>query len=125
MNWNSKCNPFGNFDDPYPPADKWPDKPKRVRYLLWYFWRNPMHNFTFYWMGIADKSFASMGKYPYDVFSPIGGWNWAIRKHKWLRLPFISYLGWCKFYIGWRERGNWGLKFVPNWKYLLEKTRRS
>jgi hypothetical protein len=70
--------------------------------MLWYL-RNPLHNFTFYVIGMADKL-----KYrkPYDVFNETGD------KHN-IILPFYSYYGdKYKFYIGWRERGNFGVKFT-------------
>lgn len=73
--------------------------------------RNPLHNFTFYVIGIADKPFIRTGKFPNAVFAPESGWNWAISRYGWLRLPFISFNGQrCRFYLGWRERGNLGGK---------------
>ena len=101
---------FGNLDDPVPPPDYRPNDPHRVR--KWYY-RNPTHNFTFYVIGIADKTFRRSGKYPGEVFNPKGGWNWAVCKYKWVRLPFISYQKRSfKFYLGWRERGNFGAKLT-------------
>lgn len=111
-----KINPifwFGNLDDPNPPNDYRPNDSAWKRKVWWYF-RNPLHNLCFYVLGIADKPFISIGKYPNTVFNPNGGWNWAIRKYKWIYLPFISYIGKIKCYIGWRERGNWGVKLTNN-----------
>jgi len=106
-----KFNPcfwFGNVDDPLPPEDYRPEDPHRVG--KWH-WRNSCHNFTFYVMGIADKEFVRTGRCPEVVFSPNGGWNWAVCKYKWLRLPFVSHQRKrFKFYVGWRERGNFGMK---------------
>jgi hypothetical protein len=108
-----KLNPafwFGNADDPVPPASYLPDDPHRQR--KWY-WRNSCHNFTFYVMGIGDKEFIRVGRHAGAVFNPHGGWNWAVSKHRCLRLPFISYQrGQFKFYIGWRNRGNFGIKLT-------------
>ena len=106
-----KWNPiwwFGNVDDPEPPD--WYRPGSANRRWLWQL-RNPLHNFTFYVFGIADKPFTRTGKFPDAVFAPDGGWNWAVTKHKWVRLPFISFNGerW-RFYLGWRERGNFGGK---------------
>ena len=99
---------FGNQDDPLPPADYRPDDKHRVR--KWYY-RNPTHNLNFYVIGVADKTFRRSGRCPGDVFNPKGGWNWAVCKYRWWRLPFISFrkksFG---FYLGWRERGNFGAK---------------
>ena len=106
-----KWNPvwwFGNVDSPTPPDWYRPDDPHRTR--RWH-WRNSLHNFTHYVIGIYDKPFVRVGKYPDRVFAPDGGWNWAISKYKCLRLPFVSYRkGDFKFYFGWRERGNFGVK---------------
>ena len=106
-----KWNPrfwLGNLDDPVPPPDYRPGD--RHRMAKWY-WRNPTHNFNFYVIGIADKTFRRAGRYPNRVFSPGDGWNWAVCKYKWVRLPFCSYQRRSfKFYFGWRERGNFGIK---------------
>ncbi len=119
MNWK-KLNPiywFGNDDNPEPEAWYRPDS--RWRKVLWYF-RNPLHNFTFYVIGVADRTDRSrIGNYPASVFHPDGkGWVkcWTLlAKPKWLKLPFISYIGpKVKWYFGWRERGNFGLKLTRN-----------
>ncbi len=106
-----KWNPiwwFGNVDDPEPPEWYRPGAPGRR--WLWQL-RNPLHNFTFYVLGVADKPFTRTGKFPAAVFAPDGGWNWAVARFGWLRLPFVSFNGeWGRFYFGWRERGNFGCK---------------
>ena len=106
-----KLNPvfwFGNLDDPEPPEWYRHDDPARSR--KWY-GRNALHNFTFYVVGIADKEFAHMGRYPGELFNPHGGWNWTVCRYHWLWLPLISYRSdRILFYAGWRTRGNFGLK---------------
>lgn len=99
---------FGNVDDPVPPSDYRPkDKHRLGRWHL----RNPGHNLDFYVIGIADKTFRRCGRYPDQVFRPGNGWNWAVCKYKWVRLPFLSYQHRnLKFYFGWRERGNFGIE---------------
>jgi len=108
-----KLNPkfwVGNVDDPVPPPDYLPRDHNRVH--KWY-WRNNAHNFTFYIIGIADKKFRRSGHYPDQVFNPHGGWNWAVCKYKWARLPFVSFQKHkFAFYLGWRERGNFGIKLT-------------
>jgi hypothetical protein len=110
-----KLNPLfwvGNIDDPVPPAKYRPDDP--LRKARWHL-RNSFHNLTFYVIGIADKDFERVGRYPSRVFSPEGGWNWAVSKYKWWRLPFVSYgQGRFKFYCGWRNHGNFGMKLNLN-----------
>lgn len=107
-----KFNPifwFGNLDDPVPPD--WYRSENRMRKVLWNF-RNPLHNFFFYVIGIADKEFEIVGRVPGRISNPEGGWNWTVCKYKWLRLPFVSYKrGGFNFYLGWRNRGNFGMKF--------------
>jgi hypothetical protein len=105
--WNPLWS-FGNADDPVPP--KWfrPGSPNRR--WLWRM-RNPLHNFTHYVIGVADKDVTRTGKYPAAVFAPDGRWNWAVTRHRWLPLPFISFDGkYCRAYLGWRESGNLGGK---------------
>ena len=106
-----KWNPLwwlGNVDDPKPPD--WYRPGSTGRRWLWQL-RNPLHNFTFYVIGVADKPFTRSGKFPQAVFAPDGGWNWAVTKHSCVRLPFVSYNGERgRFYLGWRERGNFGGK---------------
>jgi hypothetical protein len=107
--WNPKFW-FGNEDDPFPPADYRPDDKHRV--TKWYF-RNPTHNLNFYVIGLADKTFGRSGRYPAEVFNPRQGWNWALCKYRWWRLPFLSYQrNSFRFYFGWRERGNFGIKLT-------------
>jgi hypothetical protein len=110
-----KFNPifwFGNIDDPVPPAKYRPDDPRR--HSRWHR-RNSLHNFTFYVIGIADKEFERVGRHPSEVFNPDEGWNWAVSKYRWWRLPFISYhKKGFKFYLGWRNHGNFGAKLNFN-----------
>lgn len=92
MNFNSKYNPFGNFDEPQPKPELWPDKPYWFRWLLWTFYRNPCHNLVRFWPPFGFKD------YPLD-YTQI--WN---TQQKWnLILPFFSYRGkkW-EGYVGWR-----------------------
>jgi len=106
-----KWNPiwwFGNADEPTPPD--WYRPNEKLRTCEWHF-RNPLHNFTFYVIGIADKDFDCVGKYPKEVFNPNDGWNRTVCRYKCLRLPFVSYKkGRFQFYCGWRDRGNFGFK---------------
>ena len=106
-----KLNPvwwFGNIDDQEPPEKYRADE--NCRLFHWRM-RNLGHNFTFYVIGIADKESERVGYYPERVFNPSGGWNVAFSRCEFFGLPFISYQkGGLKFYIGWRDRGNFGFK---------------
>ena len=107
MNWNSKYNPSGNYDDPTPPMwwnievrseitrrrwlPEWNWLAKVLIFTGWFFYRNPLHNFMFYWIGFKDRNLD---------YTQI--WN---RKQRWnLVLPFFSkrFKSGREFYIGWR-----------------------
>ena len=108
--WN-KLNPvwwFENADDPRPPA--WYRPKGSWRKTTWAF-RNPLHNFTFYVIGVADKQFVRNGRYPRATANPKGGWNVALTRRRLVVLPYASYKrGRFEFYFGWRVRGNFGAK---------------
>ena len=83
---------------------------KCCRRFTWYV-RNPFHNFDHYVIGIADKPFTRVGRFPDQVANPNGGWNWAVCRYRNLRLPFVDYhRGRFEFYFGWRNGGNFGVK---------------
>jgi hypothetical protein len=107
-----KFNPvwwFKNIDDPQPPAWYRPDE--KLRVTKWYF-RNPMHNFTRYVIGVGDKQFDRIGHHPERIANPNGGWNFAWVHRKLLWLPGISFHGGkTDFYLGWQNGGNFGTKF--------------
>lgn len=105
---------FGNDEDGiYGPDDFLPGKPQWYRAVRWWI-RNPFHNLMFHVLSVP-KPFISYGTAPYDVFNPAGGWNRVTRlSASGRKYPFISYIGHVKFYIGWRERGNFGIKLTRN-----------
>lgn len=110
----NKWNPiwwFKNDDEPVCPSDLWTGRAPWYRQFRW-FLRNPFHNFTFYVIGVADKTYTVSGQFPHDVFNPNGGWKYHVVNYRWLWLPFVSYYGdkWM-LYLGWRERGNFGMKW--------------
>jgi len=73
--------------------------------------RNPFHNFTHFVIGIGDKHYTRVGRYPDKNENPKGGWNWAVCRYRFWRLPFIDYRrGGFEFYVGWRNGGNFGMK---------------
>ncbi|MDO6385575.1 hypothetical protein Q3Y64_04675 [Uliginosibacterium sp. 31-12] len=85
----------------------------RITAVRWWV-RNPFHNLTFHVIGVP-RPFVSVGDFPNDVFAPFGGWNRCVRiGANGRRYPFLSYIGRCKFYVGWRERGNFGIKLTRN-----------
>lgn len=101
---------FRNMDDPVPPDRYRPNH--RFRKFLWY-GRNPLHNFFFYVVGIADQEFEIVGRVPGRISNPEGGWNWTVCKYQRLRLPLVAYKrGGFNFYFGWRNHGNLGMKLT-------------
>jgi len=107
-----KMNPiwwFKNADEPIAPAWYRPgQRGRNFRYHL----RNPGHNLGYYVLGIADKPFTRVGRFPGNMASPVGRWNWAVCRYKRLRLPFVDYhRGRFECYAGWRTGGNFCLKF--------------
>lgn len=111
IHFYDKLNPvwwLGNVDDPAPPA--WYQPENKHRNTRWRF-RNPLHNFNFYVIGVADKPFYRSGCFPERNSDPNGGWDFEVARRHVLLLPFVSYeRAWCSFYLGWRERGNFGAK---------------
>jgi hypothetical protein len=112
---------FGNDDDGIYGDPVWNPLREKKWWIAMLWWvRNPFHNLTFYVLGITNKPFVRYGRYPSDNFAPVSGWNWCVINYKWLWLPFISYVGWLgKFYVGWRERGNFGIKCTGKLLVLL------
>jgi hypothetical protein len=115
IHFYNKLNPvwwFKNSDEPKPP--EWYEPNGKHRRRDWSF-RNPMHNFDFYVIGVADKKFARSGRFPEENSDPRGGWDFEAARYKFIWLPFISYhRPKFEFYFGWRNRGNFGIKINFN-----------
>jgi len=111
IHFYNKLNPvwwLKNSDDPVPPNWYRPDE--KHRKILWSF-RNPLHNFDFYVIGVADKKFYRSGQYPKMNSDPHGGWDFEAARYKFIWLPFVSYhRDNFDFYLGWRNHGNFGIK---------------
>jgi hypothetical protein len=110
-----KLNPLWwgkNSDNPLPgwwmPDEEDPLKRKRTWYR-----RNPMHNFTHYVIGVADRDFHRAGTHAPGVWDPDGGWNLAVtHSGPFIHLPFVSHRGnHFESYLGWRNAGNFGMAF--------------
>lgn len=109
IHFYQKLNPvwwLQNTDDTLPPD--WYRPTDKHRVTMWYF-RNPFHNFNFYVVGVADKTFTRSGRFPELNTSPQRGWDLEIIRRRVLFLPTISYQHpWCTFYFGWRKNGAFG-----------------
>ena len=126
---------FGNDDngifgekqyDMYCPEQK-PSISKAARWWI----RNPFHNFCFYVIGSAERvnSEIDLLKVSQDNFScmtyrPIGktvfageGSSFYLALHggkPFISLRFLYFNSWrTEIYLGWREKGNFGIKFLP------------
>lgn len=108
---SDKLNPIwwlGNADQPKPPPDYLAGH--HLRNLKWHL-RNPIHNLDNYVIGLSDKDIVRSGKYPTRVGNPHGGWNFAVCKRGFWRLPFVDYgHKRFEFYFGWRTGANFGIK---------------
>jgi len=99
------------------------------RALFWYI-RNPLHNFTFYTIGSAQRENSEVilmhlekGEMIFLHYSPISHADVIDDEHSSLHLalhggkPFVSIRISYKYvldsYLGWRWRGNFGAKFLP------------
>ena len=119
-----KINPcwwFGNDDEPIPPdwyrpgwfiPDHW------LRRWLWLA-RNPAHNFFRYVVGVADRPFVYVARFPDRVFAPEPyRWQYAYARLGWMRLPFVSLVvGGFQFNLGWDYQGALGGAFrLEKWR---------
>lgn len=115
IHFYDKLNPvwwLKNQDDPKPPD--WYKPTDKHRKLKWSF-RNPFHNLNFYVVGVADKRISRSGRFPDQNSNPHGGWDFEYTRYKFIWLPFMAYHRTkFDFYFGWRERGNFGIKFNIN-----------
>jgi hypothetical protein len=106
-----KVNPiwwFGNADEPVAPD--WYRPGGQFRNLMWHL-RNPFHNFDFYVIGLSDKRFIRVGRFPEETFNRDSGWNWGACLFHGVRLPYLSYIhGRVRAYCGWRPGGAFGLE---------------
>lgn len=114
-----KINPlwwFGNEDDGWFGDDRWRNgrKPSLALAITWFF-RNPLHNLTFYVLGIADHDRTFYSTKPWGRRTPDGGatgfsFHVVIAKNGFLPLPMIAYVGEKHgWYIGWRPYGSFGI----------------
>lgn len=77
------------------------------RILYWL--RNPAHDFMHYIIGfVDDPEYQTIYGEPTEALKP--GWIFAIRKWRWLFMPYVAYQGCIQFYLGWRPYGGLGFK---------------
>lgn len=111
IHFYEKINPvwwLQNRDEPHPPA--WFEPGGKHREFKWWL-RNPIHNLSFYVIGVVDKTTVRSGRFPLKA-SVYGHWNVAVSRRRILYLPYVSYSNrhGFNFYFGWRPHGNFGIK---------------
>ncbi|MDB5802253.1 MAG: hypothetical protein JWL63_3192 [Rhodocyclales bacterium] len=74
---------FGNDDDgPIGDVSFNPGRIDTWSFRRAWWLRNPAHNWTFYVIGVAGKTFSRSGIAPKDVFNPAMGFNVCITRYK-------------------------------------------
>lgn len=114
-----KINPlwwFGNEDDGWYGDDKWrAGRNKTLALAVEWFFRNFMHNLTFYVLGIADHDRTFYSTKVWGERNPDGSgtgfsFHSVIAKNGFLPLPMVAYVGEKRgWYIGWRPYGSFGI----------------
>ena len=102
---------FGNeLDGPVGAGTKWnPTGEVSFKRRVGWWLRNPAHNFTWHVIGFADKNSIRFDFNDEDM----PGWNhaWSYKEGSTRKYHYWLYLGKrITFYIGWRGRGNFGIK---------------
>lgn len=96
--------------------------PDWLRVAGWYA-RNPLQNFGKYVAGVYDRNYTVTGTPPvmwitawndeagWTFETGRRGWKWSVIRLKYMRLPFVSYVGkkWM-WYLGWSWWGFFGAK---------------
>lgn len=90
--------------------------PQWRRWLVWNVFRNPLQNFRAFVVGVQDRNYTVIGKYPVqcvqrdDLIPPETGWQYCLIKTA-VPLPFVSYSGKrILWYAGWQPSGFFGFK---------------
>ena len=115
---------FGNEDDGWHGDDKWrAGREKTLLLALIWFFRNPMHNFTFYVIGISDypRTF-----YSNKLWGKADGFSFHYTPTPVLNipLPMVAYVGKkIGWYIGWRPYGSFGISLNFAGSYIAARNK--
>lgn len=97
-----------------------PGEPHWKRWLYWNVFRNPAQNLSAFVLGVQDKNYKVVGKYPVltiqrdDLRPQEYGYHYTVIE-KLLGLPFVSYCDQKKvWYIGWQPNGFFRMKYNRN-----------
>ena len=118
--WKEKLNLYWMFidndDDGIYGDDNWRAGREKNLKLAWeWYKRNPVHNLTWYVLGVADRERTVSGEYGNAFHKPGGGflycWTDVSIGGIPVSLPFVSYISpHVKAYFGWRPSGAFGPK---------------
>lgn len=131
MLWNHWLNPFGNWHEPLPFPEKNALAAKKswMHPAIWWFLRNPLHNFTHFWIGIVpvfhryawvDPSFAGWGRLYYGHKGLVAAWSKTFHIRGIRVKMFLPFYQWYfdtrednyfELALGWRGRGNFTITF--------------
>ena len=97
-----------NSDEPLPWWWK-PEASLSERKRTWFF-RNPMHNFNNYVIGVSDRHLHVRGLNAHSIWNDEGPFNLTLTQSgPLIHLPMISRRGpWLEWYVGWRPTGSFG-----------------
>jgi hypothetical protein len=116
--WWWKIQPwwwFYNSTEPVPPSWYTASSIRWLDTFLWYC-RNPLVNFKWYVVGVADRNYTVYGQAPVNVtdWNDVGqtGWKTSVIHLGLLRLPYVSYTGASVvWHVGWEPNGNLAFKW--------------
>jgi len=113
-------NPLGNWSEPLPYPKKrkvQADAQWLPNWVWWNLYRNPLHNFCHYWIGITPRGPRYQWFRPeangWVRTEPRNGLSWWHKARR-LSLPYYRVDGTWTFYIGWTDRGNFGIALRRN-----------
>lgn len=119
--WSGWWNFMGNWNEPMPFPEhrrKQAEESWLPPIIWWQIFRNPLHNFCHYWIGITP-----LGPRYCWILPEAAGWvrttnpqkgpwqySYWSKPNSWFKLPFLNFDNdnW-QFYIGWLSRGNFGM----------------
>lgn len=102
--YNHWLCPLGNFHEPLPTPQHRIDQAPDNTILAWLWWttRNPLHNFSHFWIGITPVS-------EYWLKPEVDGWVKGERYWHCPKCFLIKKLPRYNGYFGWQDRGNFRL----------------
>lgn len=111
---------MGNWHEPRPYPEKRAQQAEASLLPAWLWWalRNPLHNLNHFWLGIVPRAKRYQWIIPQEtgwkrIKNPHSNWSRWTKKNR-LPLPYYRIDDRWTLYIGWLERGNFGLALRRN-----------